>query len=65
MSCIYSVYRHDAAQRWLRELNMAAPETEEWPAPKGSVADLQRPQSPTGVSELLEEDVTPTPECIV
>ena len=33
-------HQDDATQRWLRELKMKAPATEEWPAPKGSVADV-------------------------
>ena len=58
-------HHDDATHRWLRELKMAAPEIGEWPAPGGSATDIQRPQSPTGVSELQEEDVTRATECIV
>ena len=58
-------HQDDASQRWLRELGMPAPDTGQWPAPKGSVADVQRPRSPVGVAEIGEEfEPTPT-ECIV
>ena len=58
-------YHDDATHRLLRKLKMEKLEAGEGPTPGGSVADIKRPKSPTGVTEFQEKDMTQAAECIV
>ena len=55
----------DATQRWGRGLKMAETEAGEWPAPGGSVADIGRPQLPTGVVDFHVDPKTQRHECVI
>ena len=48
----------DATQRWRREAMKAKTEANKWPTSGGSLADIGRPQSPTGARDFHVEPMT-------
>ena len=60
-----SGHHDDATHRWLHALKMEKTEMGTWPAPGGSVAGIHRPHSPTGVTELQDDQMIEGSECII